>query len=199
MKTESNKQSLKKRIRRTPWGSYLLLAVVLWACIILGIIVGLCMAEDADATAPTGQGIPERPEVYVEELEIIEKPGYTEEELEILALIVYQEAGGDACSDETRLMVGTVVLNRVADDRYPNTIKEVALQRAQYGRLYWTGLVWPERAELPQEAHAVARAYEIAERLLEGERALPEDVIFQAEFVQGTEVVAERDGLYFCR
>ena len=125
---------------------------------------------------------------------------YTDEDLEILALLIYQEAGGDACSDDTRLKVGTVALNRVADARFPDTILEVATQKRQYGRLYWTGLVWPERADKPEEAHAVERAYESARAVLEGERAgLPEDVVFQAEFEQGTETVAYQDGLYFCR
>lgn len=125
---------------------------------------------------------------------------YTDEDLEILALLIYQEAGGDACSDDTRLKVGTVALNRVADARFPDTLLEVATQKRQYGRLYWTGLVWPERADKPEEAHAVERAYESARAVLEGERAgLPEDVVFQAEFEQGTETVAYQDGLYFCR
>lgn len=124
---------------------------------------------------------------------------YTEEELEMLALVIYQEAGGNACSDETRLMVGQVVLNRVADDRYPNTIEEVITQKAQYGRLYWTGLVWPERASHETEKEAVERAYECAEMVLNGEKPLPDDVIYQAEFVQGKEVIAHSDGFYFCR
>ncbi len=128
-----------------------------------------------------------------------ELPIYSAEDLETLALVIYQEAGGDACSDETRLMVGTVVLNRVADDRYPDTIAEVATEYKQYGRLYWTGLKWPERASKAEEAHAVKRAYDCATQLLDGYRALPEDVIFQAEFAQGAEVVAQQDGFYFCR
>ena len=128
-----------------------------------------------------------------------ELPVYTAEDLETLALIIYQEAGGDECSDETRLMVGTVVLNRVADDRYPDTITEVATEYRQYGHLYWTGLKWPERASKAQEAHAVKRAYDCATQLLDGYRALPEDVIYQAEFIQGTEVVVQQDGFYFCR
>lgn len=128
-----------------------------------------------------------------------EPPEYSREDLETLALIIYQEAGGDDCTDETRLMVGTVVLNRVADDRYPDTIAEVATQYRQYGRLYWTGLKWPERASKAEEAHAVKRAYDCATQLLDGYRALPKDVIFQAEFAQGTEVVAQQDGFYFCR
>lgn len=127
------------------------------------------------------------------------EPAYTDADLEMMALVIYQEAGGDACSDETRLMVGNVVLNRVADDRFPDTIEEVLLQERQYGRLHWTGLVWPERASQSVEAHAVQRAYDCAERVLNGERLLPEDVIWQAEFKQGTEIVAEQDGFYFCR
>lgn len=123
---------------------------------------------------------------------------YTEEELEYLSLVIYQEAGGDRCSDETRLMVGTVVMNRVEDDRFPDTIREVILQRGQYGRLYWTGPTWPARRWNKGEAHAVERAYAIAERILNGERAFGKDVVFQAEFVQG-KIVAHQDGFYFCR
>lgn len=126
------------------------------------------------------------------------EPTYTEADREMLALVIYQEAGVDACSDDTRLMVGNVVLNRVADDRFPDTIEEVLLQERQYGRLHWTGLVWPERADNPGEAHAVQRAYDCAERVLDGERLLPEDVIFQSEYILG-EIVAQQDGFYFCR
>lgn len=146
--------------------------------------------ETTVATEP-----PKVPETTVAETE----PPYTADELEMLALVIYQEAGGDACSDETRLMVGTVVMNRVADHRFPDTIYGVLIQESQYGRFHWTGLVWPERASNPNEAHAVARAYACAERILLGERALAEDVIWQASFKQGTEVVAYTDGIYFCR
>lgn len=127
------------------------------------------------------------------------EPPYTADELEMLALVIYQEAGSDACLDETRLMVGNVVMNRVADSRFPDTLYGVLTQKAQYGRLHWTGLEWPTRASHHSEAHAVARAYRCAERILLGERVLPEDVIWQAEFKQGTEVVAYQDGMYFCR
>lgn len=206
MKTERRKTGAGERFRRTPWGFYLLLTVVAWFCIIVGLFMGVAFANRADAAAPVvtetarvveiSAAVPEVPE---EPVEIV--PAYTEEELEILALIIYREAGGDACSDETRQMVGEVFLNRVASDKYPGTFYEVATQRQQYGRLYWTGIVWPERAELPQEAHAVERAYEMAETLLTGtvQRLLPEDAVFQAEFPQGTETLAVQNGLYFCR
>ena len=123
-----------------------------------------------------------------------------EAELEMLALVIYQEAGGDACSDSTRRMVGEVVLNRIDHPMYPNTMEEVLTQYGQYGRLHWTGLVWPERAKYEVERHAVERAYRIAEELLTSDyRLLPGDVLFQAEFPQGSEIVVEQEGLYFCR
>ena len=123
---------------------------------------------------------------------------YTDEELEILALIVYQEAGEDRVSDDTRRLVAQVFLNRVKDSRFPDSFYEVATAERQYGRLYWTGIVWPDRASSQVEAHAVERAYKIAQEVLESDDPVcPEDVIFQAEFVQG-DIYAQQDGMYFC-
>lgn len=123
---------------------------------------------------------------------------YTDEELEILALIVYQEAGGDRVSDDTRRLVAQVFLNRVNDSRFPDSFYEVATAERQYGRLYWTGIVWPDRASSQGEAHAVERAYKIAQEVLESDEPIcPAGVIFQAEFVQG-DIYAEQDGMYFC-
>ena len=123
---------------------------------------------------------------------------YTDEELDILALIVYQEAGGDNVSDDTRRLVAQVFLNRVNDSRFPDSFYEVATQERQYGRLYWTGIVWPDRASSQAEEHAVERAYKIAQEVLEStEPICPEGVIFQSEFVQG-DIYAEQDGMYFC-
>lgn len=159
------------------------------------LIVAFCMAGIKPSAEAKAAPAPEPIEVT----EQAPVKSYTDEELELLALVIYQEAGGDACSDDTRLKVGTVVMNRVADHRFPDTIREVVLQRGQYGRLYWTGIEWPERANNEAEAHAVARAYDCAEQVLQGHRALPSDTVYQAEFEQGDEVVAHQDGFYFCR
>lgn len=200
--------NIRKHLRRTPWHFYAaMLAVLLWA-VVLGIYIGEYAAQAASEASCEPEMVaiePAQPvavlaDASVEEDEILDDvPAYTDDDLRTLAIIIYQEAGADYCSDDTRLKVGTVVLNRVASDAYPDTIQDVAMQRKQYGRLYWTGLVWPERAQDPAEAHAVERAYNCAEQLLQGFRALPEDVVYQAEFSQGTEVVAHQDGLYFCR
>ena len=165
------------------------------------------------------QDTPEEESVYVQSTPIVHEPVknvvetvekslvhsdpapdkiYTDEELEILALIVYQEAGGDKVSDDTRRLVAQVFLNRVNDSRFPDSFYEVATAERQYGRLYWTGIVWPDRASSQEEAHAVERAYTIAQEVLESDEPIcPEGVIFQAEFVQG-EIYSEQDGMYFC-
>ena len=165
------------------------------------------------------QDTPEEESVYVQPTPIVHEPvenivetvedslvhsdplpdkTYTDEELEILALIVYQEAGGDRVSDDTRRLVAQVFLNRVNDSRFPDSFYEVATSERQYGRLYWTGIVWPDRASSQAEAHAVERAYKIAKEVLESDEAVcAEGVIFQAEFVQG-DIYAEQDGMYFC-
>lgn len=120
-------------------------------------------------------------------------------DLELLARAIYAEAGGDDCSDETRIMVGNVILNRMKDPRYPDTMEEVLTQPLQYNTFDKTGVVWKDRASDPDERDAVERAYQCAERVLLGEKLLPDDVIFQSEYIQGTEIVAHQDGIYFCR
>lgn len=171
-------------------------------------IVTIIITMRAILSGPPAEAAVDIPPLVIEDpawhIEAQEPPAaiqYSVEDLETLALVTYQEAGADACSDDTRQMVGEVFLNRVADDRYPDTYQEVATQHRQYGRLHWTGLLWPERASQEAEAHAVQRAYETAEALMTGavERLLPEDVIFQSEHIQGDEIVAEADGFYFCR
>ena len=122
------------------------------------------------------------------------------EEVEMLACVIYQEAGGDECSDECRMYVGDVVLNRIMDKRFPSTIEEVLTAKAQYGRFYWTGIVWPSRSQNAGEAHAVERAYDIARKLLSGEHSkiYGQGYVWQAEFEQGTEGFW-CDGMYFGR
>ena len=132
------------------------------------------------------------------QVEVILEPLYTTEELEILAIIIYQEAGSDNCSDDTRYKVGSVFLNRVDSPYFPDTFEGVATGKRQYGTLYLTGIKWPDRAILPEEAHAVERSYRIAEDLLTNGSVLPPEVIWQAEFPQGDGIYCQQDSIYFC-
>lgn len=120
--------------------------------------------------------------------------------VEMLACVIYCEAGADSISDDTRRMVGDVVLNRVEDSRFPDTIEGVLTQRAQYGRFHWTGIVWPSRADSDAESAAVDRAYRIARELLTGTHSdlYGEGYIWQAEFRQGKDQVYS-DGIWFGR
>lgn len=166
---------------------------------ITGAIVTLASAEEPAPEAPAAPIVYEV-EPIVEELHVEPEPAppaYTEEELEMLAIVIYREAGSDWISNETRLMVGNVVMNRIADPRFPDNMYDVLTQPRQYGTMARDGVTWPSRAAYEEEA--VERAYDCARRVLEGERLLPDDVIWQAEFKQGNEVVAYMDGLYFCR
>lgn len=135
----------------------------------------------------------------VESVEIVEPEIEVDpEEVELLAKVIYQEAGGDECCDDCRRRVADVVLNRVNDERFPDTILGVLSERAQYGRYHWTGVVWPEKAKYESEAHAVERAYRIAEEVLSGQHSelYGQGYIWQAEFIQGTDNVI-CCGMYF--
>ena len=177
---------------------------------LLGIAVGECIKHTTwyeehyvEATTRIVENSVEDVNNYTtteEPLPTIDKPYpyYTPEQLEILAIIIYQEAGGDMYTNEVRRMVGSVFLNRVNSTLYPDTFEEVATQRKQYGTLYLTGIKWPDRASKPEEAVAVERAYMVAEQLLIFGSILPENVIYQAEFKQGSGVYDYREDIYFC-
>ena len=124
-----------------------------------------------------------------------------EHDVELLACVIYQEAGGDTCCDMCRRRVADVVLNRVKDPRFKGTtIEEILIDgdpAPQWGLYSVTGVVWPDKASLPEEQHAVERAYRIAREVLEGQHSdLTSEYIWCAEFSQGTDVI-ECDGIYF--
>ena len=142
------------------------------------------------------------PELVQEPEEHSASEWWSEDDVFCLAAVIYQEAGGDACSDETRRMVADVVMNRVFDERFPNTIREV-LEDApggalQYGRFALTGVCFPAAADAECEQHAVERAFRIANEVLDGEHSelFGEGYIWQAEFAQGSGCVWQ-DGICF--
>lgn len=116
-------------------------------------------------------------------------PPYTD--YQAIACIIYQEAGGDKQCDECRRRVADVVLNRVDDPRFPDTIRGVLLAKNQYGQFYYTGIKWPDRAKNAGEKAAVERAYRIAADVLAGNHSdlYGEGYIWQARFKQGKDII----------
>lgn len=113
---------------------------------------------------------------------------YSYDEVEMLAHLINGEAGADWCSDTTRYYVGSVVLNRVNSYEFPDTIYGVIFQSGQYA-CTWDG----NYDRTPSQ-----RCYEIAKDLLENGSWLPNNVVFQANFSQGSGVYDCIDGVYFC-
>lgn len=114
------------------------------------------------------------------------KPVLDSYEIELLAHLIYGEAGDQ--SDDCQLAVGSVVLNRVAHKSYPNSIEEVIFQRGQYA-CTWDGNFDREPSK---------QAWDNAKWLLENESILPENVIYQSQFVQGSGVYQQIGTEIFC-
>lgn len=110
---------------------------------------------------------------------------YTEYDFELLARVIEAEAGGE--SDYHKLCVGTVVMNRVASDKYPDTIEGVIYQPGQYQCVTNSHI-----NKDPSES-----SYEAAESILDGRRMFRSSVVYQAEFIQG-KVVEKVGNTYFC-
>jgi len=99
---------------------------------------------------------------------------YSDEDLYWLAVAINMEAGSSWLSDTHQLLVGNVILNRVASSSYPNTVYDVIHQKGQYP---WAARGYSEPTE---------RALENARRLLNGERFCPDNVVYQSTVTQGS-------------
>lgn len=113
---------------------------------------------------------------------------YTQADLDLLARVIHCEAGSSWLTDEHQLAVGSVVLNRVADSRFPNTLRDVIYQKGQYACV-WSGMI----NRTPSE-----RAVNNAKYLLENGVTIPTNVVWQAQFKQGNGVWKYIQGHYFC-
>lgn len=151
----------------------------------IGLVIGLLICV---AGAPI-ICLAEEPVVVIES-ETSTKPDtvrvYTQEDLDILAHVICGEA--QCYSDEEQLYVGSVVLNRVADSRYPNTIRGVVFQRGQYACTR-DGNYYRE----PTAANWYNARY-----LLENGPILPANVVYQSGRRQGRGVYVRTKYHYYC-
>jgi len=115
------------------------------------------------------------PTIVEEELTAEEDIAYTEDELYLLSHLIQAEAGSDCISNEHQQLVGAVAMNRVADERFPDTLYNVIYQSGQYSCVN-SGTFYLDPTD---------RAVENAIAVLNGEVECPDDLVFQAEFAQG--------------
>lgn len=109
-------------------------------------------AEMIEEPAPAvQQEAADIPEVYVLTPEDIEEERYWDS-LELLALCVEAEAGNQDLTGKR--MVADVILNRVDDVDWPDTVEEVIAQPYEFSS-YWNGAI--ERAEPSEETFEAVR------------------------------------------
>lgn len=177
---------------------------------LLFIVAVLAAAAVFVAAAPVTPVHTEKQNALHEAAEILREAGYTDEDapiqalsdawwaeneaLNIIAKTIEYEAGD--CPWEHRVTVGAVVLNRVADERFPDSVREVVEQPGQYHPGYTRGFASVRRS-----------SYEAAAAAMDGRHSVPADVVWQAQFPQGTAAwwISEvdtgwyRSTTYFCR
>ena len=166
--------------------------VALGVTILCIIFIALCIIAATPSYAYEGERVTtERQDALHEAAEILRSVGFgddsepvralsaewwrEQEALDIVARVVQGEAGN--CPWMHQVAVAAVVVNRVNSPYFPNTVREVVAAPGQYTTLYLSGFDKTSR-----------QCYEAAKKALDGDSGVPEDVIWQAEFPQGTEV-----------
>lgn len=110
---------------------------------------------------------------------------YSVEEIMLLAAAMELENGMN--SDLCVLYTGTVILNRVAHPRYPNTIKGVLFQKGQYAKHTVDNLYTVKVSD---------RVLSLALRLI-SHRPMDTEIVFQSMYPHLGKVKYVIDGEYF--
>ena len=123
-----------------------------------------------------------------------EVPAVSGEDIELLARLITAEQGyADNYDDEMEYeerayLCGSVVINRIKSDKFPNTLQEVVTQSGQY-QCVTNGHINRPYDDI---------AFEIAEELLVYGTTIDEDIVFCSEFEQGSGVFKKIGNTYFC-
>ena len=110
---------------------------------------------------------------------------YSDADIRILTTTVFHEAGHT--TEQLRQYVAQVVLNRVEDSRFPDTVKGVITQPGQYSTKYAT----VEAANAIQATDSKNGTYyygiceDSVKAAMMGQVEMPSNVLYQANFSQG--------------
>ena len=133
--------------------------------------------------------MPEDPIRYYEE-DLRGEPRYphiqlTDEEKYLLARVVWVESRGE--SAEGQQAVAEVILNRLASDSFPNSLRSVIYADGQFRSVNYLEEATPEQAQFDAIDHAIYGPY-----------ILPEDVVHFATYQATKNVWGQIGGHYFC-
>ena len=110
---------------------------------------------------------------------------YSDEDLKILAMILCGEA--QSLPDEEQRLVGSVFLNRIKSNKFPNTFLGVAQQKGQYA-CWWDGNAYRQITD---------RNWKNARWLLENGSILPDYVVGQSGEKHGTVYLKTKYHYYY--
>lgn len=117
------------------------------------------------------------------------EPSYTEEDLYYMGHIVQAEAG--YCERAMVEGVASVIANRVADERFPDTVYGVVSQSGQYSTFSTVD------SQVPTD-----EVIEVCIDILENGSKFPPEVVWQANFPQGSGIYqtlsTSYSTMYFC-
>lgn len=120
---------------------------------------------------------------YMNEPELLTE----ESDIDLLARLLTAEQGYGA-DEMDYYMTGSVIVNRIKSEKFPNSLYEVVFQSGQY-QCVTNGHIDREYDEV---------AWEVAEELLTEGTQLNERIVYQAEFEQGNGVYTKRGRTYYC-
>ena len=117
---------------------------------------------------------------------------YCSNDIKLLANIMYieeEEYQDDLDAELVFKMAGSVVLNRMLSDLFPNTIEGVIYQEGQYAQ---------ETLDKIGNVYIPEKVYMWAEDLLRDGPIGPENLVFQSQFEQGDQVYWTYGNQIFC-
>ena len=122
-----------------------------------------------------------------------EEADLMETDIDLLARLITAEVGYSTAYDPTDYemacyLTGSVVINRMVHEQYPETLEEVIYQPGQYAVVN-NGAINRPYDDI---------AWEIAEELLTCGTTVDPAIIYQANFRQGSGVYQQIGNLYFC-
>jgi N-acetylmuramoyl-L-alanine amidase len=109
----------------------------------------------------------------------------TDAEIDLIAEIVWLEARGEPFDGQ--VAVAEVIINRVLDDRFPNTVEGVLSERQQFS-------TWEHR----HQAVPTQDQYDAVNSALYGERLLTPDTVYFSRKAQTSRVTALIGDHVFC-